>query len=334
MNPARQHGQIAPATALALFVASAPYASAQTEDAGSAMGSVTLALAGVGAVAGIVGIVLALRASKLAANASEEAGAARARAAQGSGNLTPESLAAVERVWGAKFAALEAQLQGSGRGGGTGTLTRPPTRGENGGAPATAGGDLSTRLIELEKTVAGLSVQVHAGKGKTAAPAAAAETAWPACISADTSAMQDVRSALAQALKAKEPTAKEVLDKLRAADGWASSKPGSSELATTLVDISSLLLTALRKGASVAPLDGALLSDRVLAAVRPLWRPLHPSIDCRSFYPGATFDPDWMEDHTRAGLRRPVISEMLSWAVFEKGDNSRRLLAKARVTAD
>ena len=106
------------------------------------------------------------------------------------------------------------------------------------------------------------------------------------------------------------------------------------EVATALTEISLLLLAALRRGAAVAPLDGSLLSDRVLAALRPCWKPLQPQLDCRSFYPGATFDPDWMDDHTRAGLQRPVISEMLSWAVFEKLDSGRRILAKAHVTAE
>ena len=45
-------------------------------------------------------------------------------------------------------------------------------------------------------------------------------------------------------------------------------------------------------------------------------------------------DPDWMEDQNPAGLRRPTISEMLSWAVFEKQTNGRKVLAKARVTTE
>ena len=85
---------------------------------------------------------------------------------------------------------------------------------------------------------------------------------------------------------------------------------------------------------NVPALRRALISDRVLAALRPAWKQAHPEIDCRSFSPGATFDPDWMDDHSRASMRRPVISEMLSWAVFEKTDMSRRVIAKARVTAD
>ena len=291
-----------------------------------------LILGAISAALGVLALVLALRARRLADHAVHEAAQARARASQaGGGGVTPEALAAVERVWSARLAALETQFTSGG--------TRPVNFRASERAPS----DLGGRLDELERTVAGLAVTVKelrrpaAAAGTAAAPAPArehSEIAWPASLAADTPAINDVRQTLALALKSHEPAARDLLERLRAAEQWSVKKPGAGEVAAALTEISSLLVAALRRGANVAPLDGSLLSDRVLAALRPAWKSFQPHLDCRSFYPGATFDPDWMEDRTRAGLQRPVISEMLSWAVFEKLDSGRRVLAKAHVTAD
>lgn len=283
-------------------------------------------------VAAIVALVFAIQSHRRATHAAQEAGQARARASQGGGHgVSSESLAGLERVWNAKLAAIEARLSPGG-------ALRASVARESERAPEAQGG----RLDELERVVAGLSLTVkELRRPGPAAPTAIAspkhempEMVWPACLAAETSAMSDVRQTLAQALKSRDNSARDLLEKLRATEQWPAKKPGASEVAAELTEISLLLHAALRRGAAVAPLDGSLLSDRVLAALRPSWKPLQPQLDCRSFYPGATFDPDWMEDHTRAGLQRPVISEMLSWAVFEKHDSGRRVLAKARITAE
>jgi len=315
---------------LASGLAAAPFAGAETAPPGAALAQGSLVLGALAAVLAVGALVLAWRARRLAEHATQEAGQARARASQaGGGGVTPEALAAVERVWSTRLAALETQLaSGAPRSG----APRMPDR---------APGDLAGRLDELERTVAGLAVTVKDLRrpGPAAAPVVAparehADIAWPSCLAADTPAMHGVRETLTQALKSPEPAARELLERLRAVEHWSAEQPSAPEVARALAEISALLLAALRRGAAVAPLDGSLLSDRVLAALRPAWKPFQPQLDCRSFHPGATFDPDWMEDHTRAGLQRPVISEMLSWAVFEKLDSGRRLLAKARVTAD
>lgn len=285
------------------------------------LGGVTLAVLAISVVLSLAAGILALRASRQAAVATQEAGAARARAAQGQGGISSDALGAAERVWNAKFTALEAQLQGGQRAG-------------NGARSVERAGDsAASRLAELEKVVAGHSVTLQ-GIRQPGPTKESHDVVWPRALSGSSSAMEDVRAALAQAIKAHEPAAKELVEKLKAAEKWETEKPSARELSDALVDISATLLSALRRGGGVAPLDGALLSDRVLGALRPAWKSVIPSVDCRSFYPGSTFDPDWMEDHTRNGLKRPVISEMLSWAVFEKTDANRRLLAKARVTTD
>lgn len=290
-------------------------------------------LGALGLVAGIAALVFAWQAHQRATLAAQEAGHARARASQGAGQgVTHESIAGIERVWSAKLSAIESRLS-------SGAAPRQSAARDTDRAPHEPGG----RLEELERVVAGLSLAMKdLRRPATAAPAAVAaaparessEIAWPGCLAAETSAMNDVRQTLAIALKSRDRSAHDLLEKLRATEHWPAKKPGAAEVAAALTDISLLLLAGLRRGASVAPLDCSLLSDRVLAALRPSWKSLQPQLDCRSFYPGATFDPDWMEDHTRAGLQRPVISEMLSWAVFEKQDSGRRILAKARITAE
>jgi hypothetical protein len=319
---------------LSLFAASPALAVAE-ETAPVNSGTSALIVAGLAAIAATTALILALRARRLAEDAAEEAGQARARASQASaGGVTSDALAAAERVWSTRLTALEAQISVPG---GTRGVTRAPMA----IAPAA---DVTARIEELERTVSGLAIIVKdlrrpgagvpIGRSPAGEAAAGANIAWPGVLATDTPAIHDVRQALAQAVKAGDPAVRDLLERLREVERWPKSKPGTAELAAALQEISSLLLAALRRGAAREPLDAALFADRVLAVLRPQWKSFQPHLDCRSMLPGTTLDPDWMEDHTAAGLRRPVISEMLSWAVFEKHDAGRRVLAKARVTTD
>jgi len=320
--------------ALLIGCTSVPSARAGGDLASAApvLSPVAVTLGFLAAAGAIVAIVLALQARRLAVHAVQEAGQARARAVQGQaggGGVSTESLAGVEKLWAAKLAAIEVRLP-------SGAARTPASR----EAERPSEG-IAARIEELERVVADLAVTMKesrrpapAASGLAAASRESAEIAWPVCLSADTSAMNDVRQTIVQALKSRDPSARDLLDRLRVTEQWAGKKPGAGDVAIALAEISTLLIAALRRGAAVAPLDGSLLSDRVLAALRPSWKPWRPQLDCRSFYPGATFDPDWMEDRSHTGLQRPVISEMLSWAVFEKLDSGRRILAKAGVTAE
>lgn len=269
---------------------------------------------------------VAWRARRSAGAAREEAGQARLRAQEGAGGVTQESLTAVERMWSTRFAALESQLQGGGS-----RQSRP--------LPAPLHPDLSGRVDELEKSVAGLVVMVRDLKRSPVTRDQAQEPAvegraWPAVLSDASAAMREVRQALAEAASNDAALLPELFERLRETEKWSAARPGVTDLVAVLLDISSRLLGTLRRDTSQSPLIAALFSDRVLAALRPAWKGGHPQIDCRTFLPGATFDPEWMEDCTSAGLRRPVISEALSWAVFEKLDRGRRVLARAKVTTD
>jgi hypothetical protein len=317
---------------LALGLAAVPLGRADATDAppaGLPPGETALGLAMLALVSAAAAIAFALYARRLAEHAAQEAGLARARATQADGQgVTPDALAAAERVWSTRISALEAQLASLSPRSGSSRTTAP------------MGTDLGSRLETLERIVAGHGVNLRElSRQPVAAPVVAAPSesstmVWPSALAADTPAMHDVRQTLAVALKSRVPAAGELLDRLRRLERWAVEKPGANEVAAALTEISTLLFGALRRGAAVAPLDSALLSDRVLAALRPAWKEFQPQLDCRSFFPGSTFDPDWMDAPAGSGLQRPVISEMISWAVFEKIDHSRRILAKARVATD
>ena len=290
-----------------------------------------LLLGGAALAVGLVALVLALRARRVAEAAAEEAGQARARAAQtGTGGVTPEALAAVERLWSTRLAALESQVQGS--------TARPAPR----AAAHPAASELGPRLEALERTVAGFDAKVAElrradsapARDRSAEPAGADSVSWPALLAVDTPAMRAVRQALGAAATGGHPALLDLFSRLRTAEGWPAAKLGASELAEQLQEISSVLLAVLRHDGTQGPLDAALLADRVLATLRPTWKSFQPHLDCRTILPGLTFDPDWMEDRTATGLRRPVISEALSWAVFEKLDAGRRVFAKARVITE
>lgn len=293
---------------------------------------VALAVGGVALGVALAALVLAVRARRVANAAAEEAGQARARAAQaGTGGVTPEALAAVERLWSTRLAALESQFQGAG--------ARPAPR----PAATPASSDLGVRVEELERTVAGLGATVTEVRRLASAPPRerGAESAgkdvvrWPALLAVDTPAMAAVRQALGPAAASGDSSLPDLFKRLRAAEGWPAAKFDSRDLAVQLQELSAVLIAVLRRDGAQGPLDAALLADRVLAALRPAWKTFQPHLDCRTILPGVTFDPDWMEDSsTAAGVRRPVIAEALSWAVFEKLDAGRRVFAKARVTTE
>ena len=297
---------------------------------GAGASTIPTVLAVAGLLAAAVGVVLAVRAQRLAGQALLEAGQARTRAQAGTGGLAPEALAAAERVWSARIGAIEAQLaSGPARNVGLRPADRP--------APT---GDVNGRIEELERKVAGLNVSLkelrRAPVGRSASVNAAPEesTSWPALLAADANGLAEVRQALSEAIKTGEPAARDFVEKLQQWEKKIAGKPSAADLSAALTELSAALLAALRRGAGVTPLDAAQLSNRVLGALRASWKSSQPQVDSRIFLPGTTFDPDWMEDHTRAGMHRPVISEMLSWAVFEKLDSGLRVLAKARVTTD
>ncbi|MBI4626976.1 MAG: hypothetical protein HY736_27610, partial [Verrucomicrobia bacterium] len=279
------------------------------------MDGTSVIVAAVAVVLAIVAIALAWRAHRAAVAAAEEAGQARARAGQsGSGGVTPEALAAAERLWSTRFAALEAQVLAPG--------ARPSPR--SGNVAAVASSDLAGRVEELERSVSGLAVTLKElrraapNRERAAGPMPPADPiVWPSFLAGEEPGIRDVRLALAPAVTAGDPAACALLERLRQAERWPASKLEATELAAALQEISTQLLAVLRRDGSRGPLDAAMFADRVLAALRPAWKSFQPHLDCRSMLPGATLDPDWMEDRTPAGLRRPVISEMLSWAVFE-----------------
>jgi hypothetical protein len=298
---------------------------ARAADSVSPADGTSVIVAGTAVVLAAVAILLAWHARRYALTASEEAGQARARASQSNaGGISPEALVAAERVWSTRFAALESQLLAPG--------ARSVPR--SGNAATVPSSDLAGRVEELERSVSGLVVTLKefrrttSNRERPAEPSLPADSiAWPSFLAGEDSGIRDVRMALAPAVTSGDPAARELLERLRP-------KPGAAELASGLQEISAQLLSVLRRDGIRGPLDAAMFADRVLAALRPGWKSFQPQLDCRSILPGATLDPDWMEDRTPAGLRRPVISEMLSWAVFEKHDAGRRVLAKARVTTE
>jgi hypothetical protein len=304
---------------------------AQAADAAPASDGTALLVAGVALAVSISALALAWYARRSAVAAEEEAGQARARAAQSApGGVTSEALAAAERVWSSRLAALESQVLVPG----ARSAARPV------GAISTGSGELATRVEELERVVGGMNVALKDLRRATPArernpePPPQDAIAWPAFLAGDDSGIRDVRLALTPAVTAGDPAARELLDRLRQTERWPVTKPSAAELAAALREISAQLFAVLRRDGLRGPLDAAMFGDRVLAVLRPSWKPFLPHLDCRSMLPGTTLDPDWMEDRTPAGLRRPVISEMLSWAVFEKLDHGRRVLAKARVTTE
>ncbi|MBM3852820.1 MAG: hypothetical protein FJ399_06650 [Verrucomicrobia bacterium] len=317
--------QLSAGLLMAAPAARAAEAVAPASGTGVVLASVALLLA-IGAGA------LAWYARRCAAAAAEEAGHARARAAQGSGGGgSTEAIEKAERLWATRFAALESQVLAPG----TRAASRAPT------SPTSGSADLAARVEELEKDVSGLKIRIKELQKappptRERAPEAAPGDgiAWPALLAGDDSGIRDVRQALAPAVAAGDKTAQDLLEKLRQAERWPTAKPGASELATALQEISTQLLAVLRRDGVRGPLDAAMFADRVLTTLRPSWKPFQPQLDCRSMLPGATLDPDWMEDRTPAGLRRPVVSEMLSWAVFEKSDKTRRVLVKAKVSTE
>jgi hypothetical protein len=267
-------------------------------------------------------LVLAWRAFVKAAQAAQEAGLARARARADQtpdGSQAPTALAEAERVWAARFASLESQIP------------HPPPA-TPGRVPPSAIGVITARLEEVEITVAKLATALEQLR-RVGQATEVSGLNWPSLLSEEHLALKDVREALVPALAHADPSAQALLERLRNVEHWPSARPAAPALALALQEISSQLSTALRHS-GLAPLECGRLADRVLLALRPIWHQFCPQVECRTFPPGSTFDPEWMEDHSRVGPRRPIITEMLSWAVFEKSDSGQRVLAKAQVSSD
>lgn len=292
-----------------------------------------LVVAGIAVAIATAAVAVAWHARRCAVAAAEEAGQARVRAAQNNlGSVAPEALAAAERLWSTRFAALESQV-----------LAPSARSTQRAGSSAVAAGssDLAGRVEELERSMNGVAVtlkelrRVVPNRERAADPLLAVDsTQWPSFLTSEDSGIRDVRRSLAPAVTLRDPVACDLMDRLRHVERWQEAQPSSAELAVELREISALLLSVLRREGGHGPIEAAMFAERLLAALRPLWKSFQPLLDCRTLLPGATLDPDWMEDRTPPGLRRPVISEMLSWAVFEKLDAGRRVLAKARVTTE
>ncbi len=285
-----------------------------------ALSALATALAG-------VAVFFAIRARQLSHSALQEAGEAKARAQASGPLLSPDALAATERVWTARLNAVEAQIQSQ--------LARPTK-------PANTQEhqqvfDLAARIGELEKTLHGLSVLVAQGRRAppTGPSPASAELQWPAVLQSEKQGVKELRDLLREGAKIAPGDLENFLQKLRSVDTWSPKRrPSPAELLSFLSDVSQSFHAVLRTGASLPAHEVSRMSDRLAGLLRPLWQEYHPGIDCRIFYPGAPFDPEWMEDQNSAGLRRPTISDVSSWAVHEKHPSGRRLIAKSRVTTE
>jgi len=286
-----------------------------------------LILSGVALVAGGIAIFFAFRARQLAHSALQEAGEAKARAQASGPPLSTEALAAAERVWTARLNAIEAQIQSN--------LSRPPKNPNSHESQQFI--DLAVRIAEIERSVHGLTVLVAQGRrsGSTTAPQPALEVKWPAALNLEKPGVKELRDLLQEGAKNAPGDLERLFQKLDAADGWtAKRRPSTAELLSFLADVSQSFNAVLRNGALLPAHEVSRMSDRFAALLRPLWQKFHPEIDCRIFYPGAPFDPEWMEDLNSGGLRRPTISDIYSWAVHEKDASGRRLIAKSRVTTE
>lgn len=278
------------------------------------------------AVAGVA-IFFAFRARHQAHCALQEAGEAKARAQASGPPLSSEALAAAERVWTARLNAIEAQIQNN--------LSRP-TRSTVAQEPP-QNSSLAARVEEVEKTLHGLSVQVAQSRRASASPVSTAvpELRWPSLLKLEKPGVRELRDLLEEGARTLPAELQDLFQKLEGADAWSvKRRPSPAELLSFLSDVSQSFHAVLRKGAGLPAHEVSRMSDRFVALLRPLWQKFHPGIDCRIFYPGAPFDPEWMEDQNPGGLRRPTISDIYTWAVHEKDASGRRLIAKSRVTTE
>lgn len=284
-------------------------------------------LSAAAAVLGGAAIYFAMRARQVAHSALQEAGEAKARAQSSRPPLSSEALAATERVWSARINAIEAQIQTH--------LSRPRA---NPAQNQTASADLTARVESLEKALHNLSVLVAQSRrnlspGGSASPLP--ELPWPAVLKGDKPGLKELRDLLQEGARVRPTELETFFQTLNGAETWsAKRRPSPADVLSFLLSVSQNFHTVVRKGALLPAPEAARMSDRLAGLLRPLWQPFHPGIDCRVFYPGAPFDPEWMEDQNPAGLQRPTISDTFSWAVHEKHSNGRRLMAKSRVTTE
>ena len=290
------------------------------------------------AVSGVA-IFFAVRARNLAHSALQEAGEAKARAQASGPPLSSETLAATERVWTARLNAIEAQIQTN--------LSRPSRSAVSPEHQQLS--DLAGRVEQTEKTLHGLSTLVAQGRRPSVASPSSSlpplpltpslppipELQWPVVLKIEKQRVKELRDLLQEGAKTAPGDLENLFQKLNGADAWSPKRrPSPAELLSFLADVSESFHAVLRKGASLPAHEVSRMSDRFAALLRPLWQKFHPEVDCRIFYPGASFDPEWMDDLNSAGLRRPTISDVFSWAVHEKHPSGRKLIAKARVTTE
>lgn len=271
-------------------------------------------------------VFFAVRARQVAHSALQEAGEAKARAQASGPPLSSEALAAVERVWSTRLNAIESQIQNLSR------PSRPAASPVHSPSP-----ELSARIDEIEKAVHGLSIVVAQGRrAQPAAPhAAATEPKWPAVLTDEKDSVKELRDLLREGARTTGSDLEKLFLQLKGAEAWsAKRRPSSAEVISFLSDISQSFYNLLRKGASLPASEASRMADRLVGLLRPIWQQYHPEIDCRVFYPGAPFDPEWMEDQNPAGLQRPTISDIFSWAIHEKHLTGRRLMTKARVSTE
>lgn len=313
-------GALHPLAAMSSCVAAASLTFDRWIDALPLMLSVLAAL-----LAGVA-VFFAIRARHLSHSALQEAGEAKARAQASGPLLSTEALAATERVWTARLNAVEAQIQSH--------LARPAKPGNSQEHQQVF--DLTARIGEMEKTIHGLSVLVAQSRRTPPSPAVAApELQWPAVLQSDKQGLKELRDLLREGAKIAPADLENLFQKLKTVDTWsAKRRPSPAELLSLIADVSQSFHTVLRTGASLPAHEVSRMSDRLAGLLRPLWQEFHPGVECRIFYPGAPFDPEWMEDQNSAGLRRPTISDVFSWAVHEKHPSGRRLIAKSRVTTE
>lgn len=284
-------------------------------------------LSAAAAVLGGAAVYVAMRARQVAHSALQEAGEAKARAQASGPGLSSEALAATERVWTARLNAIEAQIQTQ--------LSRPRSNTAH-NQPASA--DLTARIEGLEKALHGLSVLVAQSRRTSSSTGSAApmpELQWPGALKGEKPGLKELRDLLQEGAKVRPSEFETFSQMLKEAESWsAKRRPSPSDVLLFLSTVSQSFHAVLRNGALLPAPEVARMSDRLAGLLRPLWQQFHPGIECRVFYPGAPFDPEWMEDQNPAGLQRPTISDTFSWAVHEKNLTGRRLMAKSRVTTE
>ncbi|MEO6568263.1 MAG: hypothetical protein ABIO94_05830 [Opitutaceae bacterium] len=289
-----------------------------------------LVLAATALVVAAAGIIVGVRTQGVAKSALQEAGEARAKAQAAGQALSPESLASTERVWSARLSALEAQVHN--------LQPRNGLRASSSGDRQLAS-DLDSRIQDVEKALSGLATLVAqnrrpGGSALNLAPSVP-ELAWPTVLKAEKQGFKELRDLLQEGGKVSSSELEVLFHELSTAETWsAQRRPSLDELLSFLRKCSQAFHTVLRKGAAQPAHEGSRMADRLLGALRPVWQVYYPTVDCRIFYPGTPFDPEWMEDQNPTGARRPTISEMFSWAVHEKQNSGRKIIAKSRVTTE